>query len=88
MPISRDEFESKLDSMAYLALEFLRSNMDAAFTAGEIGEALAQEGSIATTAAALESALAELVNREWIETSTREGRVYYSYRRWLGLRRR
>jgi len=39
-------------------------------------------------AAALESALAELVNREWIETSTREGRVYYSYRRWLGLRRR
>ena len=87
MPISRQEFESTLDRTAYLALEFLRSNMDAAYTASEIVEALAEEGT-ATSSERLERALAELVSRQWVETSTRKGRVYYSYRRWLGLRRR
>jgi hypothetical protein len=87
VPIPRQEFESTLDRTAYLALEFLRSNMDAAYTAGEVADALAQEG-IATGGATLERALAELVSRQWVEASTREGRVYYSYRRWLGLRRR
>jgi hypothetical protein len=33
-------------------------------------------------------ALDELVGRERVETSVRTGEVYYSYRRWLGLRRR
>jgi hypothetical protein len=87
MPISRQEFESTLDRPAYLALEFLRSNIDAAYTANEIAEALAQED-IALSEPALERALAELVNRQWVEASTRQGKVYYSYRRWLGLRRR
>jgi predicted transcriptional regulator len=61
--------------------------MDAAYTASEIAESLAQED-IALSEPALERALAQLVNRQRVEMSTREGRVYYSYRRWLGLRRR
>jgi hypothetical protein len=87
MPISREEFESKLDRTAFFALEFLRSSIDAAYTANEIAEALAQED-IALSEPALERALAELVNRQWAEASTRQGKVYYSYRRWFGLRRR
>ena len=62
MPISHQEFESTLDRTTYLALEFLRSNMDAAYTASEIAEALGQED-ISLSEPALERALVGLVSR-------------------------
>ena len=60
--------------------------MDAAYTAREIGEELAEAGH-ALEGPTLELALTELVSRQWVETSIREGEVYYAYRRWIGFRR-
>lgn len=87
MPISREEFESRLDRVAYAALEFLRSRMDEAFTFDEIAEALI-EGGEPYGGPRLQQALVELEGRELVETKRRGGKVYYAYRRWLGLQRR
>ena len=86
MPISREEFESALERPAYLVLEFLRANMDTAYTAPEIASELARTGSVIEQSVA-EGALGELTRRGWVETSMRDGEVYYAYRRWIGFRR-
>jgi hypothetical protein len=86
VPISRGEFESSLDRTAYVILELLRANMDSAYTAHEISDALSAIGQQASSAD-LDRALAELARRGWTEASTREGELYYAYRRWIGFRR-
>ena len=60
--------------------------MDAAYTASEIAEQLAEAGHAFEEQAA-EEALTELMNRGWVESSSRAGEVYYAYRRWIGFRR-
>jgi hypothetical protein len=87
LPISREEFESKLDRPVLLVLEFLRSNMDNAYTSTEVTSEL-YEVDDQLTDATVQRALDELVVRERAETSVRDGEVYYAYRRWLGLRPR
>ena len=89
MPISREEFESKLDQPVFLVLAFLRENLEAAYTAAEITMELGEYDTLLTEAN-VQRALDEdeLVGRERVETSVRASEVYYSYRRWLGLRRR
>lgn len=87
MPISREEFESKLDRPSFFILQFLRENVDAAFTAEEIREALVEFGAELDEEGA-RRALEDLLRRDRIEASARGSELYYSYRRWLGLRRR
>jgi len=87
VPISRDEFESKLDRRVFLVLDFLRGNVEAAYTVAEIATELADYDPHLDQRY-VQQALGELVARDRVETSARAGEVYYSYRRWLGLRRR
>lgn len=86
MPISRGELESTLERPAYLILGFLRARIDAAYTAREIAVELIEAGR-ALDEGTLERALTELTSRQWVETSNREGEIYYAYRRWIGFRR-
>ena len=60
--------------------------MDAAYTASEIAEELTEAGH-ALEEPTLERVLTELVNRQWVEASSREGELYYAYRRSIGFRR-
>ncbi len=87
MPISREEFESQLDQRVLLVLGFLRENMEAAYTAAEVAMELSEYDD-ELTEGSVRRVLDQLVARERAETSVRGGEVYYSYRRWLGFRRR
>ena len=98
MPITRREFEKGQLDPSLLVEEFLRSNLDYAFTLTELMEGLASEYTLAQllnglmskgaqfTAEDLQNIIDALVEKGRIESETVTDEVYYIYRKAMGLK--
>lgn len=85
MPITRREFDARERSPLDHLLEFLKTHEHLAFSPEELLQELVKAGfEIATDE--LQEMLAELIERERVESKTVRAKLYYSYRRVMGFR--
>jgi hypothetical protein len=85
MPISRGEFENGRLDPGHLVVDFLLSNIDTAYTSDEVSEHLSSQGVILNEEDMLEL-LEDLEGRGRIKAKTRDGVLYYIYRRSIGFK--
>ena len=85
MPISRGEFEQGEIDLRLVIIEFLRVNIDSAYTLNEIIEELVSEG-IACLEQDVVPVLNALVDNKRIELKSIGGVLYYMYFKALGFR--